>query len=456
MPALLPISSGELSKLLQRTYNDSVVFQGSEDIRDFEKLLMRKVGVPQGESQEFLIQGSLGMGGVQWSSPGAAGNYPEAFSSKLSRKLAEFKEINATVSVQKSVWDAAMRSPSDRYLEPLVLETQSKALAHKKRLAMALHGDGTGVIGQVLSAVVVAGKLEVQLDESNSARGFVGWFEDEDILILRAASGAASAIDSNLAVEPAFWGVADRQRQLNKVVLQPLDANKAPIAGLVSLSTAPAAGEVFYPFAQPTIPDLTSPIVDYAAASQVMAGLESLCAFDGRVVHGVTMAGATAGTRINASGAIIDSTHIQSLMSQVKNRVGGGRYKYDSVMCAREVYDTFINSGETDRRFMVADDIKRGSRKFVYVHEGDTLEIQTSEYIPKNRIRVLPSVANKKGTLELRMTDFDKVEVDGVSSHLGVNAGGHTKQVNQYMTGYGVLINLHPAACGTIDNFIIA
>lgn len=453
--AVLSISSGQLGILLQKTYNESVVFQGSEDIKDFELLLSRKVGSPQGENQEFLMHGSLGMAGVQWSSPGSISNYPEAQSAKLSRKIANFKEINSTVSVQKSVWDAAMRSPSNRYLEPLVLEAQSKALAHKKRLAMALHGDGTGVLGQVLSAAVVAGNLEITLDSSNSARGFVGWFQEEDILILRAASGGASAIDSNLAIEPVFYQVVDRQRQLNKVVLRPLDAAKAPIAGLASLTISPAVGEVFYTFAQPTIPDLTAAIVDYANASEVMAGFESLCAFDGRVVHGVNMSGATAGTRVNASGATIDSSHIQSVMSQVKNRVGGGRYKYDSVLCAREVYDTFINAGETDRRFMVADDVKRGSRKFVYVHESDTLEIRTSEYIPKNRIRVMPAVADKKGTMELRMTEFEKVSIDGVSSHLGVNAGGHTKLVNQYMTGYGVLINLHPAACGTIDNFVL-
>lgn len=450
------IRGAKLSEALQLSYNQTVVFQGSEDIRDFEAMLQRKVGVPTGESQEFLMQGSLGVSAVQWSDPGVAGNYPEAQTAKLSRRRADFKELNATISIQRAMWDAAARSKENRYLEPLFLETTSKALAHKRRLAAALHGDGTGVIGQVQSAAVVAGNLEVQLSTSGSARGFVGFFEFDDILILRSASGVASVIDTNLAVEPIYWAVVDKDRQTSKVILQPLDAAKNPIVGLVSISTAPAVGEVFYTYAQPTIPDLTSPIVDYAGASQVMAGLESLCANDGRTVHGVKMSGATGGTQLDAGGGLIDSSHIQSILSRLKVRVGQGRYKYDKFMCAPEVYDTIINASETDRRFMVKQSIERGSQSFVYQHEQDSVELVTSEFCPKNRIRLIPAVANKKGVLELRMTEFEKVEVDGVSVHIGVNANGHTKNFNQYMTGYGVMINLHPAACGTIHNFTVS
>jgi hypothetical protein len=453
--AVSDISAAPLAKVLKDSYNQSVVFQGSNDTRDFDVLLQRKVGNIEGQAQQFEIQGSLGSAAVQWSAIGTGGNYPEGQVAGLSVKRATFKEINATITIHKAVWDAAVRSPSDTFINPVKLEAESKAIAHKRRMSVALHGDGTGVLGEVVSAAVVGGNLEVQLSTLDSARGFVGFFEFDDILVLKSASGLVSAIDTNLAVEPAYWSVVDKIRSQDKVILRPMSSPTQPIVGLVSLSTSPAVGEVFYPYAQPTFPDLTTAIIDYGSASEVMAGLESLCAFDGRSVHGVQMSGATGATHLNAQAAPIDSTFIQAIMSQIKTRVGFGRYRYDTLMTAPEVYDTIINAGEVDRRFMVVDDIKRGSRKFVYQHQSDSLELVTSEFCPKKRIRLLPSVVNKKGVLELRMTNFDMVEVDGISSHLGVNAAGHTKVVKQYMTGYGTMINLHPAACGTIHNFVL-
>ena len=451
------IDSLNLGKFLQIAFSNGVRNQLSQNFRDFEEIKAARVGNPNGREIRFLIQTSLGPAAVQYLSP-TGGTFPTGHQISTSEKAAVFKELAATVEIEWNLWKRAQMSPA-KYAEPLALEFQSKSIAMKRRLAADLHGDGTGVIGQLpaSSATVVSGDVRFQLSTADSARGHVGFFEFGDILVLKAAAGTASAIDTNLGTEPAYWKVISRDRKNDRVVLRGLDASFAELT-VASISVQPAAGEVFYRYAQPTIPDLTASIADYGSVTEVIPGFESLVAADGRTVHGIVMSGATAGTEIDCGASSIDVTFLEEGLSTVKVNVGQGVYKWSKACMAPEARSALINAAETDRRFQAVQDAQRGFSKFVYVHEDDTVEMYSSEYAPKKRARVLPmGKGSAEGRVfELHMSDMALVQVDGNKLFLKpANAGGHERKVIQYMEGFGTLINKHPAACLSLRNFTV-
>lgn len=450
-----------LGKLLQIAYSNGVTQQLSQNFRDFEEIKSVRVGNPNGKQLNFMIQTSLGVAAVQYLSP-TGGAFPEGHQVSLSEKSAVYKEVAATVEIEWNMWKRAQMSPA-KYLEPLALEFQSKSLATKRRLAADVHGDGTGVIGQLAaaSATVSSGNVIFQLSTANSARGHVGFFEYGDILVLKAANGGTSALDSNLATEPAYWRVIARNRKLDQVTLQPLNASFAALS-ISSISVQPAAGEVFYRYGQAlsgmSIPDLTASIADYGTLTEVMAGLESLVAADGRIIHGIEMSGVTAGTQVDCAGAGIDVTYIEELLSNIKVNVGGGVYKYEKLSMAPEARSALINASETDLRWQAKEDRVKGTKVFGYLHEDDFVEAVSSEYCPKKRARVLPKgKAGADKVMELHMADFELVNVDGQKMFLKpASGGGHQRKISQYLQAFGVLVCKHPAAVGTLHNFILS
>jgi hypothetical protein len=330
----------------------------------------------------------------------------------------------------------------------------------KRRLAADLHGDGLGVIGQVGSAAgtVVAGQgIRFQLDTADSARGHVGFFEFGDILILRDADGTTSAMAVD-AVVPTYWKVISRDRKNDRVVLLPLDGSFAALS-FAAISTPNAASSVFYRYAQVTIPDLTGAIADYGSATEVIPGLEALVAADGRVVHGVTMSGATAGTQVDCGGSAIDVSFLEEGLSTVKVNVGQGVYSWSKLAMAPEARSALINAAETDRRFQAVQDAQRGFSKFIYQHEQDSVEMYSSEYCPKKRARALPKGKSAEGrVLELHMSDLSLVQVDGNKLFLkpAASGGGFSRNVQQFLEGYGTLLCKHPAAVLTLKNFTVS
>lgn len=445
-----------LGNLLQIVFSNGVRNQISVDFRDFEMIKRAKVSSSVARELRFMFQSTLGAAAIQYRDPGTSGrSFPTAQQVGINEYSAKFKEINATIELEYNLWDRARKSP-EKYAEPLALEIDSKASSAKRRLASDLYGDGTGVVGTVASAAVTSpasNQLTFALSTSNSARGHVGGFEYGDILVLKAAAGTASALDTNLATEPAYWKVVSKNRAQQEVGLQGLDSSLNPVATITSISVQPTAGDVFYRYGQPTIPNLGS-ISDYGTATEVIAGLESLVAADGRVIHGITMSGAAAGTQYDAGANPIDVKHIQKVMSQVKVAVGQDRYRWKMMSMAPETLDSLIESRETDRRFTTMEDGARGTKKFMYQHQNDSLECWTSEYCAPKRLYILPETKAGEKVLEFHGSDFETVKAQGMSDfHLKPSSSGYLNTVVSYLQAIGVIICKHPAAVATITNF---
>lgn len=454
----MSIENLQLGKLLQIVFSDGVRNQISTDFRDFEMIKRAKVSSSVARELRFMFQKSLGAAAIQYRNAGQSNRaFPAAQQASVSEHTAKFKEIDATIELEYNLWNRARKSP-EKYAEPLALEIASKTSASKRRLAADLYTDGTGVVGTVASAVVTSpasANLVFTLSTANAARGHVGQFEFEDILVLKSAANGASALNTSLSTEPVSWKVIDKDFDNNKVTLQGLDVNGAPVASITSISTQPTAGDVFYRIGQPTTLDLTAPIADYGTATEVIAGLESLAATDGRVIHGITMSGATGASKVSAGGQPIDVKHIQKVMSKVKRAVGQDRYTWKMATMQSETLDSLIDSRETDRRFMSIDDNARGVKKFVYQHQNDSLEMYTSEYVGPKRIWILPETKAGEKVLEFHGSDFETVKAnDSGDFHLkSASGGGYVNTVVSYLQAIGTLICKHPAAVACIDDF---
>lgn len=455
------ITNLSLGDILQIYYSDGIRNQISRDYRDWEMIKREKVSDPKGRQIDFYFQTSLGPSAIQRRNPGTVNNFPTAQRVSSSEHTAQIKEISATIELDYNLWKRAEMSGDTRYAEPLRVEMEAKLDALKRQLSLELHLDGTGVLGQVDSTAtattVSGGDLVVQLSSASSARGHVGAFQFDEILVVREPDGTASALDTDLATEPVYWKVIDRDFDNDRVTLRGLDSSFAELT-ITTVSVDFTDGDVFYKFGQPTIPDLTS-ITDYGTVSETMPGLDSLTAADGRTVHGITMSGATAGTRLDAGDVQLDVSQLETVMNNVKINVGASAYSWKMGLLAPQAYSQFINGRETDRRFNSVDDVTRGARKWVYQHREDTIELYSSEFAKKKRFYVMPEARQGQGkVLEYHGTDFMPVKAPGGNDmHLKASAsGGFENTIVSYMDSYGTLICKHPAAVACITNFTLA
>lgn len=427
-----------LGLLIQIAFSNGIRNQISTDYRDYEMVKRAKVANSLARELRFMFQTSLGPAAIQYANPGTASrSFPGSQNVSLQEYAAVLKEMDATIEVDYGTFDRARKNP-EKYGEPIQIEVESKLSAAKRRMAADLYGDGTGVIGTILSSTALGGAGQTITVTLNTAgRGHVGFFEYNDLLVAKTAAGAASA-----TAITSVWSVESKNRDSNQVVLRHVSGTAA----------APSAAEVLYRAGQPTFPNLSS-ISDYGTATQVIAGLESLAAWDGRVIHGITMSGATAATRYDAGGNPLDVKHIQKLMSAVKLAVGQDRYRWKMLTMAPESHATLIESRETDRRFQTIDDNKRGVKFFAYVHGNDVLECNESEFCPQDKIYCLPETKAGEKVLEFHGSDFETVKgQDMTDFHLKVD-GGYRNSMVSYLNAKGVLICKHPASIGVISNF---
>lgn len=451
------IDGQALGKFLQIAFSDGVRNQISQDYRDWEMIKRVRDGNPAGREVRFLFQNTLGMAAVQPRNPNFTAAFPTGQKSTNLEHTAVYKEIDATVRLEYNLWKRAQLDPT-RYAEPLAHEVASKAIASKRRVASYLYGDGSGVIMQVASvdqsALSASSIITVTVANANASRGHIGNAEYGDLLDARALAGTLRSPSggSNFA----NWRVRSRSRISNQVVLEAVDANGALVTGYTDSNIV--ATDVFYTFDQPSIPDLTGSIADWGSASEVIAGLESLTADDGRTIHGIQMSGSTAGTRVSCGGQDIDVRFLQSGLSEVKTRVGEV-YDWKQAVMAHETYDAFIESREPDRRFNTLQDATRGTVQFSYQHGNDAIAFVTSEYCPRKRLYVLPEAKGSQDkVLEAHMTDFLPVQAPGSSSafHLEPSAsGGHNRNIVSYMEMYGTLICKHPASILCLEDFTL-
>mgnify|MGYP003647466669 CR=1 FL=1 len=427
-----------LGLILQIAFSDGIRNQISTDFRDYEMVKRAKVGNSLARELRFMFQSSLGPAAIQYSDLSTPSRvFPDSQNISIAEYTAKLKELNATIELDYSVFDRARKNP-EKYAEPLAAEIDSKMSAAKRQLAKDLYGDGTGVIGTISSASALSSS-KTTITLNTAGRGHVGFFEYGDLFKAKTLNGndSATAITS-------VWSVTDKVRESNQVVLTLVSGTAA----------APSAGELFYRVGQTTVPDLSGAVGDYGTLTQVIAGLGSLVANDGRSIHGITMSGVTAGTHYNAGGNPLDVKHVQKLMDKVKLAVGQDRYRWKMLTMAPESHSTLIESRETDRRFQTVEDNKRGVKFFAYVHGNDVLECVTSEYVPQSTIYCLPETKAGEKVLEFHGSDFETVKgQDMTDFHLKVSGGAYRNAMVSYLQASGVLICKHPASIGVIENF---
>lgn len=458
--AVSNISDQQLGKFLQIVFSSGIRLQISEDFHDWEMIKRERAGDANGREHRFFFQSSLGAAGIAWAGVSPAGSYPAPQQVSTSENTAVFKEINATIELEYNLWNRARKSPA-KYAEPLAIEIQSKATASKRRMSIDLYGDGTGVVATVLSAAAdggAPGKLVVTLNTAEGQRGHVGWAEYGDRIRAYDVTGATSQAPTVASGTFSYFQVADKDRVADTITLAAYDASGTQLD--VTAAGAVGAADLLYRSNQITRADLSTLALsaDRNTITEVMAGLEALTANNGLNVHGITMSGANKGSRYNAGGDALDVSHIQRAMSQVKTIVGEGRYSWRQLLMAPEANDTLIESRETDRRFMTVEDSKRGTKKFAYVHGNDTLEVVTSEYVPKNRMYMIPESKGKEKVLEYHGSDFEPVRPAGEGSEffLRPNGSGHDRFIRSYLEAVCLLLCKHPAAISVLTNFTVS
>lgn len=447
------IESLNLGKFLQIAFSEGVRSQISADFRDWEQVKMNRVADADGRQLNFLFQTSYGPAAVQSRAAAgslASGVFPTAQQISTAEHTAEYKEIDVTIELEYNMWNRARKSPS-KYAEPLAKEIESKTVAAKRYLASLFYNDGLGVIG-ITSAVSypTANTALVTIATGDSDRGHIGFFEYGDLLL--------NCNPNNTADMPAgyAWKVVSKNRKQNQVTLQLVDAAGSPVAH--GGAGAIDAGDYFYRIGQEIRPDLSGSFTsDYGSATDVIPGLESLAAADGRLVHGITMSGANAASEVDGGGNPLDVSMIQEMMDLVKINVGQSSYSWKKLCMAPEAQSALIESRETDRRFQSVDDNKRGVKVFAYVHGNDTLECYTSEYVPKKRAYALPEAKSGQKPIEFYGSDFEPVRMGGMGEfHLKpASGGGHQRRIASYMSMLGTLVCKHPAAIGKLRNFTI-
>lgn len=447
-------SSSSIGKLLQIVFSEGVRSQISADYKDWEQIQMVREGDPMGRQIQFMFQKSYGPAAVQYRNPSNSAAFPSAQAISTSEHTATYKELDATIEVDYNLWFQLQKSPSNRYADQLALEIQSKTIAIKRRMAADLYGDGTGVVcqlnGAASDAAIASGEVTITVADADASYGHFGCLEYGDLLLAYSTAGAAVSPSGGSSFYA--YRVKSKNRRAGTAVLE-LVSSAGTVLTSYSASNL-ADTNVFYRVGQETIPNLTT-LTNYSDATEVWAGLESLAAADGRSVHGITMSGVNAGTQLDNATAAIDVSALQALMDDVKINVGEGVYSWKKMCMAPETHASFVESRETDRRFMSIDDAARGIKKFGFQHGNDFLESYTSEFIKKKRLWVLPEAKAGNKVLEWHGTDFEPVRVKGSDEFMmkPSSSGGHERRVVSYLHSSGVMIAKHPQAIACLRNF---
>ena len=464
------ISQLALGNYLTISFIEGVHKNISVSYPEWEMVDRMRVGSVDGREARYLLQKSLGPSAIQYRNPGVRSEFPAGQESSIQEGTIQYKELDATIELEYNLYRRILESKSKYDASALAMEVDSKITSLKRQICLDFYGDGTGCLGRLASVTLSGGKAVVTLRQEDTDQGFAGLFQFDELVRHYPATGTAAVGGPPAAVVPpstvtvasgtfSHWKVLarDPRSATNTVTLQAYNEDGAAVN--VSTWAAPVAGEAFYKAGQPTIPDLTNTANDYGTVTEVITGLDSLISNDGRLVNGISMLGAVQGTVYNNGGQVIDVSAIEQAMNQVKNAVGEGRYKWPLALCNRETRSAFIDSRETDRRFISVTDDKRGVAKFSYVHQDDSIEIKGSEFCNFKRMYVLPEGKNEgQKVLQFRGTDFKpaRAENGDVFMFAPGSKGYHKRLMVSYMNGMGQLVNLHPAGCVKIGNFTLA
>ena len=456
--AFSAIGNLDLGKFLQIVFTRGAMVQVTKSQREWEMINKMRDGNPNGRERRFLFINSLGYAAAQTRNPNFTSAFPAAQKAQISENIAYYKELDVTVELEYNLWKAASLTP-EKYAEPLAKEIELKSIVARRLMGLLAFGDGTGVLGiasaNASDTTGSSGYATVTLKTGASDRGHVRWFQFGDLVLAKTAAGAAQTAPSVSGGTFYAWRVKNQLPKQNQIVLEAVDS-----AGNVLSLTASniVTSNHFYRVGQQVIADLSGAVGDYGSLTDVMPGFDSLVSNDGRLVHGITMSGAAAGTVLDWNGAQIDSQALQEGLDEVDMRTGKGEFAFKMAVMAPETRAALIESRETDRRFTDVSDVNRGGKGFGYIHDEDTVLYYPAEFCPKQRIYVLPE-GKQDGNKVISYfgTDFEPVsDPMGNKFHLKPSsAGGHERNIISYMTSRGTLVCHRPAAVLKIQNFTV-
>ncbi len=446
--AVTTVGSNDLGNMLKIVSKGAVVNNLSEDAAVWYNVLKEYVaGDSKGRHLRYATRTDFGSGAVGFLTVNG-GDYLAGAASTINEGLAEWKDYGATIEVDSTVIEKASQD-FDSYGKPLVEELDVKSIALSRILSASVYADGTGVLAQALDAGSVSGgKTVFNISTVDSARGFVGWLEEGDIVHTVQTDG--SDRDPTTSGTYAYYKIDSVDRDNATVTLEAWQAAAVDVVTDTNL----AAGDYLVRGKKAnTFQDLSAiSTTDYNTLSLAFTGLDSLTEDDGRVVNNITLTGNAGGSRQDESGNPIDSQAFQKIMSKLMRRAGKGRYAYDQSCMAWETYDALVESRETDRRFISYKDEKRGVEGLAYQHGRNAVMFDPDEFCPKKRIYLIPN----KAALQFHGTDFEFVMPNGGDKfHLktGSAAGTYARTTQAFMQGSGAIVSPHNAALGCIHNF---
>jgi hypothetical protein len=444
------VGSMDLGKILKIVSKGMVYDNLSQASPLWDYIYGKKADDAEGRELRYSVRTALGPAAAQFIGVTGA-QFPTSQKASILEATANYKKFAVTIEVENSLVELATKDLA-RYGEPIAEEIEAKGIAMARQLSASLYRDGTGVIGTVASVTTSGGKVVVTLSATNSARGFVGWFDKGDRVKIYTSAGV-SHNEVNGGTEVTYFQVASRSRSANTVTLTAVDANGAAITATSLSGDDVAANDLIYRqgVAANDIASLASSS-ERNALSVEWAGLEALTSSSAMTVHGLLHGTDVEGSRFDAGGDALTPQDFQECMSQLMIACGQGRYKYKEAFMANEALDALVESNETDRRFQVGDAGDRGFKSLGYQWGEHHLTFKADEFCPKTRIWLPP----EGDVLQYVGTDFQPVKArNGDEFHLKTGSGTHYDVQQMYMSGRGVLICVHPAAVGVINNFTI-
>lgn len=458
------LTLGKLLKILSRgaVYNQ---LSSACEAWDFVKTV--NPNDAEGREYRYEVMTSYGPAAVQATGYGPTAKYPKGQRSTVQEAVATYKDFDLTVEYDLTLEDKA-GSELVSYAKPLAHELNAKGIVAARIASAWLFGDGSGSIGVVsgTSGVTVSTSgdyIDIALSTLTAVSGqsHSGWFEFDDKLKFASNAGVAHNTINNAGSTVDYWKVLDVSQDTDTIRLAPYNSSDV----LIDITTAtlgatdPTAADRIYRYG--TTPNDLSAIGtnDWSGVSEVMVGLESLSANDGRKVNGLTMSGILAGTQEAGAGQLLSGDMFTNVLLRGMRRTGGmtdgKKITYSTAWMHDRVLSVAIKQAEANRQFFNTQDVNTGMSKVGHRFKEMMINFKSSEYVPVQRIHLLPDA---KGPIEFSGRDFKDVTL-GSGKGLFLKPAGdgqYYKQGQKFMSGAGVLAARHPAALLSIRDFVLA
>jgi len=458
------LSSLTLGKLLKILSKGAVYNQLSAASEAWE--FVKKVTDADAEGREYRyeVMTSYGPAAVQATGYGPNAKYPIGQRSTVTEAIAQYKDFDMTIEYDLTLEDKA-GAELISYAKPLAHELSAKTTVAGRISSAWLFGDGSGSIG-VVSTVTASTSLDtitvvLSTSSANAGKSHIGWFEFNDKVKFAAQAGTAHATINNTATAVSYWLVTDVDQDTDTATLKPYDSTGTAIDITTATlgATDPTAADSIYRF-QTTPNDLTAISTnDYNTLSEVMVGLESLGASDGRVVNGLTMSGVTAGTQKDCGAALLSADLFNSVLLKGMRRTGGltdgKKITFSRAWMHDRVLRVALQQAEANRQFFNVQDVNTGVSTVGHKFRKMMINFDSCEFVPVPRVWLLPDV---KGPVEFSGRDYKDVTL-GSGKGLFLKPAGdgqYYKQGQKFMSGSGVLAARHPAALLSLTNFTIS